>query len=413
MSGPLPDSFVYSAAWAALAERIAIMETEGLDHRTASLAATRAQLPGDYAEITRLAKEKGLDPETAICELIEELMREEKQARKGAIAGHGEAQTGEGVQTHYQAPENTPKGRETPPGREGLAALEYLLSCGLKIAACYKQDNGDYAFKIPYSNEYHKLLSLDPKTRVSDCKAFTSDIDQVRKYQAQGTKLFRFIPADYNLFCLDIDAKEGKENGLKELFKIFDPELLPAALTDIEGNFPCYVKTPSNGYHLYFKYKGPPIKGAHLFPGIETKHGSPGLNAPGSFKNGKPYVLYGAIDKAPPLYGLIIDQIRKRDNIPDEPPARAAADKRNTPPKRKYEGETPWAKIIEWTEHDNSRDRYAYNLALKAATHKWDIRDTEAALDTMSWDFNNSFTPAQLKKSINSAYHNAKARGKA
>jgi len=123
-----------------------------------------------------------------------------------------------------------------------------------------------------------------------------------------------FIPSKNGLFCLHI-----KENGLKELLKVFDPQTLPEKLRDIEGNFPCYVKTPNNGYHLYFKYSGPPIKNAALFTGIETVHGTPGLPLPGSVNaEGKPYILHGAIKDAPPLFGLILDKIIKRGLRIDE-----------------------------------------------------------------------------------------------
>jgi hypothetical protein len=256
---------------------------------------------------------------------------------------------------------------------------------------------------------------------------FTTDMNEINALkEGKGNRYgkgkcykinrFYFIPADNGLFCLDIDAKEGKKDGLKELFKIFDRDTLPATIADIEDAFPCYVKTPNNGYHLYFKYNGPPIKNAALFPGIETKHGKPGLTAPGSInEKGKPYVLYGAIENAPPLYGIIIDKIQKRDRKPEpRPPQHMAADRRSTF-KKPFEGETPWGKIVAWTEQEGrgneGRDAYAFHLAFKAATHNWTKADTEATMETMTWSFDSSFTRAQLKKCIKSAYD--KAGGKA
>ena len=217
---------------------------------------------------------------------------------------------------------------------EGLAALEYMAKQGIKITPCIKKDDGKYAFKYAYKTEFESLKKENPQVAVSDTSHFTADIETIRKHLADGIENFRFIPADNGLFCLDIDAKEGMENGLKELLKAFDPDTLPDELKDIDRNFPCYVKTPNNGYHLYFRYSGSPIKNTALFPGIETKYGSPGLTSAGSVKDGKPYILHGAIENAPPLFGLILAKIEqanlhKQETKPEpkKAPERAAADR--------------------------------------------------------------------------------------
>lgn len=181
-----------------------------------------------------------------------------------------------------------------------------------------KRLQGEYAFKYPYKNELEKLHTKNPQAKISDTSGFTTDNKQIKRYISFGIENFKFISADNGLFCLDIDAKEGKGNGLNELLKVFNPDTLPDELRDIENFFPCYVKTPNNGYHLYFKYNGAPIKNTVLFPCIEAKHGSPGLTAAGSYKEGKPYILYGELDNAPPLFGLILEKIKKQGLIQQE-----------------------------------------------------------------------------------------------
>jgi hypothetical protein len=214
-----------------------------------------------------------------------------------------------------QAPENPPMQK-----REGLAALEYMASLGIPLI-------GAYANK--------KMIGAEtPENFTTDTAEIAALMEGKgnRQGKAKGTpiKRFYFIPANHGLFCLDIDAKKGKENGIQELLKVFDPETLPDELRDIENCFPCYTKTPNNGYHLFFRYNGPPIKNSALFPGIETKHGKPGLTSPGSENaDGKPYILHGNIEAAPPLFGLILAKIQNRDRKPE--PQRAAADRRPEP----------------------------------------------------------------------------------
>ena len=141
-----------------------------------------------------------------------------------------------------------------------------------------------------------------------------------------------------------IDIKQPVEISIPITFGFDWKEKSPGdIIKDIENNFPCYVKTPSNGYHLYFKYKGPSIKGTNLFTSIETKHGSPGLTAPGSVNaEGIPYILHGDIEDAPPLFGLILAKIQKANLQKQEtkPEQQKAAADRPIPPTTRQTTET-------------------------------------------------------------------------
>jgi hypothetical protein len=156
-----------------------------------------------------------------------------------------------------------------------------------------------------------------------------------RHGKGKGTAIerFYFIPADAGLLCLDIDRKPGKPDGLQEFYKLFPKDILPRELQDIDRFFPCHVTTPSGGYHLYFRYNGPPVKKNNLAPEVEIKHGRPGLTAPGSRKENGAYVLHGNLADAPPLYGLIIERIaelqkQKEARVdPSGKPERTAADR--------------------------------------------------------------------------------------
>ena len=231
--------------------------------------------------------------------------------------------------TASQVPDTQPPTKK----REGMEALEYMLSHGIPLIGNYESGatiNKGKAQGDPQENAYTSDLSV-----IKSLMAGQGDTQG----RAKGTQIkrFSFRPCAAGLFCLDIDRKPGKPDGLKELQKIFDLATLPDELKDIEAHFPCYVKTPNNGYHLYFKYTGAPIKKADLFTSIELKHDQ--LTAPGSVnKDGKPYVLSGAIENAPPLFGLILDKIQKagkQAGQEKQAPQKAAADRASnnyTPP---------------------------------------------------------------------------------
>jgi len=293
-----------SPQWEAFTERAAIMEIDGkLSHNAAIVEALKCCYPSDYAEIVKTCNENGLDPMQEIPALIDTLQREETELIKAAA-----------------------RKLVMPKKREGMAALEYMISLGIPLIGAYDSKATINNSKI--EGDYAASFTAEIET-IKNLMAGQGD----KQGRAKGTQIkrFNFIPADYGLLCLDIDRKPGKPDGIQELLKVFDPDTLPDELREIEKNFPCYVKTPSNGYHLYFKYEGPPIKGTNLFTSIETKHGSPGLTAPGSVNaEGKPYILHGDIEAAPPLFGLILAKIQKGNLQKQETkaePVKAAADK--------------------------------------------------------------------------------------
>jgi len=217
-------------------------------------------------------------------------------------------------------PDRSAAGAEMPPpalkAREGLEALGYMGGRGIPLI-------GAYASGAMIGKQEPENFTTD-RAEIAALMAGEGN----RRGRAKGTIIqrFYFIPQAAGLLCLDIDRKPGKSDGLKELYKLFPKDTLPRALQDIERYFPCYVKTPSGGYHLYFKYAGETVRKTDLCPEVEVKHGKPGLTAPGSRKENGEYILYGDIENAPPLYGIIIDRIKGLQK--QKPPeSRAAADR--------------------------------------------------------------------------------------
>jgi len=115
--------------------------------------------------------------------------------------------------------------------------------------------------------------------------------------------LLRLIPGDYGLVVIDIDRhtnKKGKLNkdGLQNLRKIETNLDLPQDCK-LESHT-CYVRTPSGGYHLYYRTEGKVEFKTELMAAIDILY-TKAVNAVGSVKEGKGYELVGSLDTIPSL----------------------------------------------------------------------------------------------------------------
>ncbi|MDR0447248.1 MAG: bifunctional DNA primase/polymerase [Treponema sp.] len=189
----------------------------------------------------------------------------------------------------------------------GSAAIKHTLAAGIPIKYFYEESKDN-----------------DPST-------YTTDLQKIGALWNEGQRRFKaFINGRF--LAMDIDRKPGKPDGLEAFYRMFPRETLPAELQGLPDSFPCYVQTPSGGFHLYFKYKGQEVKLRELAQGVEVKEKQ--ITAPGSRRENGDYILHGELNKAPPLYGLIIDRIeetkKKKEQAKAErskPRTKAAADR--------------------------------------------------------------------------------------
>jgi hypothetical protein len=202
----------------------------------------------------------------------------------------------------YPAPQEKPQSVH-----QGSAALKHTIAMGIGIKFFFAK-GGDN----------------DPTT-------YTTDPAKIAALWDDGQRRFKaFIRGRF--LAVDVDRKPGKPDGLQTFYRLFPRDTLPAELQDLPGSFPCYVQTPSGGFHLYFRYEGPELKLRELAPGVEIKEWQ--ITAPGSRReNNGEYILHGELNNAPPLYGLLIDAIeeakRKKEQAKTErsqPRKKAVAD---------------------------------------------------------------------------------------
>jgi len=175
------------------------------------------------------------------------------------------------------------------------------------------------------------------KSGDNDPDAYTTDLKEIAAMWNGGQRRFKaFIRSRF--LALDIDRKPGKPDGLEAFYRMFPRETLPVELQELPESFPCYVQTPSGGFHLYFKYEGPELNLRELATGIEIKEWQ--ITAPGSRRENGEYILHGELDKAPHLYGLIVDAIeetkqrKEHEKVERSKPRKKAAGDRPAQPEK-------------------------------------------------------------------------------
>lgn len=197
-----------------------------------------------------------------------------------------------------------------------------------------------------------------------------------RDERTKGVKIrrFYFIPQDVNILCLDIDRKNNKD-GLESFYQfcksIGKEEIsMPKILQDLPNNFPCYIRSPNNGLHLYFRCNYIEKVKQCLVEGVEIKY-KHFLTCAGSFKDDKYYVLHGSFENIPTLPSFLKEAIVER---PKRNPIFHAKIKRDF--------DNSWDKITEWAKQDSpdrivkGRNERAHCLTVKARGHGYSYDET-------------------------------------
>jgi hypothetical protein len=226
---------------------------------------------------------------------IEAAMKKCDEALAGILEYCAEAVKAKKPETR-KAPEKPLQLTDLPKRYEGTAALTEYAKRRIKLMPCVPAE-GD-------PKRYRPIVKQEKWPDVA-----TSDMETIKAYQS-GAKwpnekihLFRFIPKEAGLLCLDIDkghadGTDGEAN-LYRLLRARGYYPLPPLLRNLL-NFPVWAETPNGGKHPYFSYNGQEIKKRKLAEGVEVFHANP-LTAAGSRKENKAYVLHGDIGNAPPL----------------------------------------------------------------------------------------------------------------
>ena len=150
--------------------------------------------------------------------------------------------------------------------------------------------------------------------------------------------IFQFYPKLGNMVVLDLDSAKkftGEQHGsgtdgisaFKELVARKAGEMTETENKLFENfpeNFPCYVKTPSAGLHLYFRFSADmKLKKSLENTNIECKHRSL-VTAAGSIRGNRRYRIFGNLRNMPFMPAAILkeflidDEKEERTKTPDE-----------------------------------------------------------------------------------------------
>ena len=280
---------------------------------------------------------------------------------------------------------------------QGIEALKHYLDNGIKLIGTYESGAA-----IASGNGYKAAFT----SCLADIKALREGKgDKEGRAKGKPINRFRFIPKDNSFLIIDIDRGHADGiDGLELFYRFFEivgktRETMPSTMNNIEGgSFPCYVSTPSGGFHLYFKYSGAARLKQNLdSKGIDILY-TKAATAAGSAKENGAYILHGNLDEAPQLYSFI----EKRIIQPPPAPIQTNQYRNN----KKYEGDTTWDKIIMFVAQDGygtgGRNERAFSLAFKAATHNWTLSNTISAL--MSEPSLDGLSQSEIETAAQSAY---------
>lgn len=235
-----------------------------------------------------------------------------------------------------------------------------------------------------------------------DMQNYTRDMGKLAAYKKHdGIRKFQLYPRPSGYICLDVDRKNGKD-GLRELYGIFlqAGKAMPAYLLDI-ATFPAYTATPSNGLHLYFRYQGLKLfRSCEIAPGLEAVHHNHLITAPGSEKDGKPYVFYGNLANAPTMPATLLSFLQE---VPDEDTPRITWEYDQA-----QHGELSLQEIERIIEEQGdyspiaSRNRFTYEVAKFAKKKGYSPIEVEEYIAQRYQA--GTFTAHEIRTAVNSAY---------
>lgn len=210
-----------------------------------------------------------------------------------------------------------PAGNDTAETSSGDALTDYVIK-NIGLYPCTQNAR-------PLCKIYDESKNIINENKIKD-------VETLQSWKTKNVSLFAFYPAHNNYIVLDLDNSDehaNTTNGIKNFLDLIAGvemgEQYKNYFKDFPRNFPCYVETPHNGIHLYFKasyipQNWTPNKNELNALNIEIKYNTQ-VTAGGSIRNGKQYILRGKLEDAPRMNTAIIDLLTKGRPQPIKKPA--------------------------------------------------------------------------------------------
>lgn len=166
-----------------------------------------------------------------------------------------------------------------------------------------------------------KTTGLNPNSVLSNYDNFVEYIIKHPYITMMG-----LYPKYNGYLVLDLDNHAGKDNGIQNFLELCKGANLStsmaAMLADFPHKFPCWVETPHQGIHLYFKARWVPSDWDKVSNqnGIDIKYNTQ-LTAAGSIrgdatKTDVNYIMHGFLEDAPQITLDLLDVFTKPKPAP-------------------------------------------------------------------------------------------------
>ncbi|GHU17884.1 hypothetical protein FACS1894163_09320 [Spirochaetia bacterium] len=182
-----------------------------------------------------------------------------------------------------------------------MKMLQPFIDAGFRLTPCFKLQSGGYGF-VDYQN-------------------WTRDTAELTRFWGSGHRIWAYRPADIGLTAFDLDRHPDKPDGVdgwfRMLYKAFAEfrKPIPDELRDIEMH-PCYIETPGNGFHLFFRGAPLVVNKKRLGPGIDVRpDGGSGWLYTGVKEKG-PYRLNGSFDRVPDIPVELVKYLEYQIYVP-------------------------------------------------------------------------------------------------
>ena len=300
--------------------------------------------------------------------------------------------------------------------------LRQYIDCGFTLEACKpcrqaQNKSGAAQWKTVYIPcDWRQKINIsgrpDFPTASKDAgnadAKYIRSTDELKTAINNGVHNFQFLPSERRYLCIDIDR--GHDNGIDGIKAFTDFFKEKNILYDFFNNATVFVDTPSGGVHLYFldwtdingylpQFVNPRTGYINVIE-IRGKGNGKKLTAAGSVKNGKPYILHGAIKNAPNLPNMLIKYITAK---PAEPRASAET-------KQSYNNPRAYSlpKLIDFVLDDNAglgRNDTGYKIGYRVGG-QYDINDIVQECYTRP--LFSGFPESELRTALKSGIKNSK-----
>lgn len=222
-----------------------------------------------------------------------------------------------------------------------------------------------------------------PISKLSNPDIQITSRERLIYFYKRGIERFVFRPESAGLVALDIDLKNGKD-GLTEFLKIH--------FVNFEDQYP-YTKTPSGGYHIYFKNPGKDFVSCEIAEGLEVKHRAL-ITLPGSISDKGKYVSFNDESYLKPLPDDFLRVLPVRKNNPDPPPP---------PPEQSLNFDKILSILQKQGYVTTSGNRNNFTFEFSKLARKQG-HDPESVKNYLSYIANDNFSIKEISATVQSAF---------